>query len=287
MRSTPPSSQGGFTLVELIMALSLALGLSFVIVRAGSLVGATSAQRSALEAQSKARSVASAITSDLSTAYLDSVRFAPWGTSGFVMEFAPAHAWGRYRAGAAASTSTTVCSADDSRLDPLVSLANDQLSLGVPDSCFKTIGPVDATSVSVGDWVSLPGAGSSAFYANGAATGGSKALLGPMEASPTETRIEIDPHNFGTPSSDLGFAIVGQPMAWVCDPEKKTLSKFQGYTWSTQTTSVFDTPPKLVIEAVASCSVSLQGPLMQGALSIENKGGQASAGFSVALRSAP
>lgn len=245
----------GFFTVEAAIAMVVALIVAGSLARLAPIVIETRAARDRATLAEQAKAAASMAARDLSGAYPDSVRAS---TAGGVLriEMAPLLAVGRYRSGDASSSSLAPCPADDPSLDPALNplasaFSNDRLSIGLSDSCFKSLGQVDPSGAKAGDFVALPGLGLVGFHG-----GASRASLESIIQGAEESKIAIKPKDFGVHSAGHLFALVGQPITWVCDPSVGALSKYVGYAPSAAQPTAFAGSPSVSIAGISSCQAA-------------------------------
>jgi MSHA biogenesis protein MshO len=248
----------GFFTAEIAMALVAGMLVAGTLAKIAPVILETKAGKERLALSERASASATQVAIDLAAAYPDSVRVVESGGK-LIMEMAPMKAVGRYRAGSAPISSLVPCPDDDASVvddqNPSTTvLANDKLSIGVVDSCFKTLGSLDGSGMAAADRAALPGPGAAAFY-----SGASSAPIVSVVHGSGETRIEISPTAFSAPSAKNLFAIVGAPKMWICDPAAGTLSSYSNYPFAiTQPLGPVGTLQK-TIQGVATCSAILSG----------------------------
>lgn len=237
----------GFTLIEIIVSITLFSILAVVVVpflRMPMTAYMDATQRAELTAELDA-SVAK-MREDLSQAMPNSVRVRQVGTRQF-LEFMPARAVGRYRAGA--SPGLQQCSATCSGAGN-----NDMLQFAsCSESCFTALGPLQGAAPVAGtDWVVVnpiattgtpgtPGIVSRDPYFGGAtapANGVKSRLQG---YAPATGMVTMTPHQFPTPPtlSKRQFYVVGTPVSYECNPITQQLIRYDGYAIATVQPTAF------------------------------------------------
>lgn len=219
----------GVTLIELVMVIAI-MGLmagTALIFMQRTFVGYSQARERLLVAE-QGRLTLNRVKRDLRLSLPNSVRLSSVGGV-YYLEFAPVVVGGRYRAASATG-------ADIAPLCPVESTPTADgsvLTMGVADSCFKTLGVVDMSSALAGNWVVIfnsgPGYTGSDFYENGAVSGGNKAQLASFSSSATETKINFTTTTFTWDSPGHRFYVVQNPVSYVCDPVSNTLTRWGGY----------------------------------------------------------
>ena len=224
-----PDRQRGVTLVELIMVmviLGLVSTVSLVFMQR-TFAGYGQARDRLLIAE-QVRLTLNRFKREARLALPNSARVSVLGGV-YYLEFVPVSTAGRYRiASATGSDPAPSCPSDSSAISD-----NGVLTIGQADTCFKTLGIMDATGVAVGDWVVVFNAGDgysgSNFYENGASTGGNKAQLTSVSTSATETRVGFSPNAFAWDSPGHRFYVAKNPITYVCDPVAGALTRWSGY----------------------------------------------------------
>lgn len=227
MRS--PKGFSGFTLVELtivmvVMAMVAAVCLVFM---QRTFAGYAQARDRLLLAE-QGRLALNRIKRETRLALPNSVRVAAVGGL-YYLEFVPVSAAGRYRVGSATGVdSAPACPADSASVPD-----NGVLTVGLSDTCFKTLGLVDTSGSSPGDWVVVfnagPGYPGSDFYETGPSTGGNKAVLSLASATGGETRVAFAANVFTWDSPGHRFYLAKNPVSYVCDPASQLLTRWSGY----------------------------------------------------------
>lgn len=197
---------------------------------------------------------------DLRMALPNSVRVAGpcTGSTTCYLEYLEVRTGGRYRV--EPSGGATLCPAGS------VPGYADALTIGSPDTCFRSLGPVpDLASIAAGgtgDYLVVynlgPGFPGSDAYAGGAATGGNKSRITAVSAGAgpnPEDRIDFQNLAFPLASPDARFHVVSGPVTYVCDPAAQTLTRRWGYAVS----AAQPTPPAggasaLLASGVTECS---------------------------------
>lgn len=287
MRRAPIHRSQGMSLIECVLSMAAVSIMLAAMADLTPLLIATSQSRAQAQLAEKAEAISFLLARDMDAAYPDSARVANVGRM-VVLEMAPIHAIGRHRAGSPAAEPASPCAADDSSLvdpdhpeeDPW---ANDRLSIGVADSCFATVGPLDASRVQASDWVALPGFGAAGFYGAGAASGGAKARLAGVQSDGAGARVQMEPTSFAADSPGSLFAIVGQPRTWVCDPVAGILSAFEGYAPSAAQPSAFGGAPLATITGITSCSAMVDAPMVRMGFALSSGGAAVLGGASATM----
>jgi len=202
MKSLPPRTYGGFSLIEMIVAITVLgiLSAAAAVFMRGPITGYFDAERRADLAEMGGLAMAK-LSEEVARAVPNSVRITPVG-AGFYLEFLPVHSEGRYRVGGPGNV----------------------LSFGAPGSKFDVLGP--PVQASAGDWVvvnnyqAITGADVWAGPTR-AAYGGATGLVSTVSYAP--------PHAFPADSPDHRFQLAGGPVTYVCDPASGTLRRYGGY----------------------------------------------------------
>lgn len=223
------SPQRGVTLVELVMVIVI-IGLVSVVALAfmqRTFVGYAQAREQLIVAE-QGRLALNRFKRDVRLALPNSPRLTIVGGVQY-LEFAPTVSGGRYRSASATGTdSAPACPVDSSDTPD-----NGILKIGSSDTCFKTLGVIDATGVAAGDWLVVFNAGvgypGSNFYENGSASGGNKAALAAITSTASESRVSFASNSFDWESPGRRFHIAKSPVTYVCDPVAGTLARWSGY----------------------------------------------------------
>jgi MSHA biogenesis protein MshO len=219
------AQQHGFTLVELIVSITL-LGILAVVavpmLRTPMAAYMDAQHRADLAAELDA-SVAK-MRDDLAQALPNSVRRTTLGPQQIFIEFLQVRAWGRYRTSAKAAA-----------------CPNDQLEFGLPgEGCFTALGPLQgAAPVAGSDWVIAnpigpgSGVGGDPYFGGATAPAGgvkSRLLAAPLAVG-TETRITVTPHSFALEPAVTAhqFYIVSGPVSYECNKTTGRLTRYAGY----------------------------------------------------------
>lgn len=224
-----PKSARGVTLIELVMVMVILAIVSSVtlIFMQRTFVGYGQA-RDRLMVASQGRLALNRIKRDLRLSLPNSVRLATVGGV-YYLEFAPVSTGGRYRVGSATGADTSpTCSIDSAGIPD-----NGVLTIGQADACFKTLGPIDATNVAVGDWVVVFNAGAgyvgSNYYEGGGVTGGNKAALTAISSTVSESKLNFASNTFSWDSPGHRFYLAKNPITYACDPVAGTMTRWSGY----------------------------------------------------------
>ena len=219
----------GFTLVEMVVAITLLGILSMVMVPLLQLPLAAhlSATRRA-ELASELDVTVARLRADLAQALPNSVRVRQVGARHFI-EYLEVRASGRYRAASAPGPQScpATCAAPG---------ANDVMEFACAESCFTTLGPLEGGApVAGGDWVVInplgPGVANGDPYFGGSAmpVGGIKSRLQSIAAVGGGQRLALTPHSFALAPANRRFHIVATPVSYECNPATQRLTRYSGY----------------------------------------------------------
>lgn len=222
-------SQFGFTLVELIVSITLLSTLAMVAVPMLRMPMTAYLESNArVSVVGELDDVQTRLSADLARALPNSVRLRTVGTRQ-LLEFLDLRAEGRHRDGT--SGAPQVC--------PAVCAAaanNDALEAACTERCFTSLGPtVGDVPVPGADYVVVnplgPGVPNGDPYFGGAAAvaGGIKTRLTASAAVAGGTRFDIAPHRFAALASSKRFFIVAGPVSYECDPGTQRLLRHDGY----------------------------------------------------------
>jgi MSHA biogenesis protein MshO len=209
----------GVTLVELVIVIVLVAILSVIAVQLGNPI------KGYIEASHRATLADAADTAlrrigrDVHLALPNSVRV---DLTGKYLEFGLVRTGGRYRVDVDPAATAT-CGGG-------AAPAEDVLSIGASDSCFKTIGDVaNIGQVAIGDYLVVfnlaPGTPNADFYTTGANKSTIDAL--PTDSAGSE-RITFNAFSFTHDSPGRRFFIVEGPVTYAC--ESGVLRRYWGYT---------------------------------------------------------
>lgn len=254
--------QHGFTLVELIISITLVGILAVVAVpmlRTPMAAYKDASRRADLTAELDA-SVAK-MRDDLAQALPNSIRIRPVGARWF-LEYLQVRAYGRYRAAATA-----------------VACPNDMLEFALPaEGCFTTLGPLQQSSAPVpgSDWVVVNALATSGIvgedpYFGGAASpaNGVKSRLLNNLPSGINRVITVTPHRFPLPPAVTSqqFYIVAQPVSYECNPATRRLTRYDGYSIAAVQPIAFPAAGAAPLATkIASCSFRYQPTAVPGAI---------------------
>lgn len=229
----------GFTLIELVTAMVLTgilAAAAAVFLRVPIAGYFDVARRAALT--DIADLAVRRLARDVQTALPNSVRVAGVcnGAAPCYLEYLEVRTGGRYRE-EPSGVGSMLCPAN------AVPLYNDALTIGVADTCLRSLGPVpDLASIAAGgagDYLVVynlgPGNAGADAYASGPATGGNKSRITAVAAGAgpnPEDRIDFQSLAFPLASPDSRFQIVSGPVSYVCDPAAQTLTRRWGYAIS-------------------------------------------------------
>ena len=252
------SAARGFTLIELIVSITLLSTLALVAVpmlrmpmTAYLEAGARAAVTTELD------TVQARLSADLARALPNSVRMSTVGGRQ-LLEFLDVRAEGRHRdglSGAAQSCPAPTCN---------VANNNDSLEAACTERCFTSLGPLAGDVPVPGtDYVVVnplgPGIPGGDPYAGGAVpvVGGIKSRLTATLAVAGNTRFSIAPHNFPALAGTRRFYVVAGPVSYECNPATQVLQRHDGYAISAAQPAVFggaQTAP--LATGVVACSFS-------------------------------
>lgn len=223
------AAQRGFTLVELIVAITLLSTLALVAVPMLRLpMTAYLESHARVGAASELDAAQTRLVADLARALPHSVRVRSAGARQ-LLEFIDVRAEGRHRAGAsgAAQLCPAVCSAPAN---------NDALEAACPERCFTSLGtPAGAAPVAGSDWVVVNplgiGVANGDPYFGGAVAvpGGIKSRLTGSSAVANGMRFDIGAHSFPALAATQRFYIASGPVSYECDPARQLLRRHDGY----------------------------------------------------------
>ena len=219
----------GFTLIELVVALTLVSLLAMVAVPMLRLpMSAYLDAANRVELGAAAEVATARLAQDLGQALHNSVRVRQVGAR-VMLEYLELRAHGRYRNGAsgAAQSCPAVCSAPG---------ANDVLEFACSEACFTSLGPLMGSAPVPGsDYVVInprgPGVPGGDPYFGGAAVvaGGIKSRLLGVAPVAGGSRVTITPHSFALAAPSKRFYVVATPVSYECDPGTQRLTRYWGY----------------------------------------------------------
>ncbi len=258
-----PARIRGVTLIELAIVIAitgiLAAMIAFFAQPVRSYIDAS--RRAALA--DAADTALRRIGRDVRLALPNSTRVTTSGGATY-LEFMLVRTGGRYRLDTDAAATNT-CN-DGASAVP----ANDVLTFGAADTCFKTIGSIpNIAQVTASDYVVVynlqPGTPNADAYET-PGTGGNKSQVATATAGAGQDRITFASHTFTYESPGNRFFIIEGPVSYICDPSAGTLTRRWGYTISAaQPTAFSDGSSALMASGVTGCgmtydaSVSSQG----------------------------
>lgn len=191
---------------------------------------------------------------DVRLALPNSTRVTTSGSATY-LEFTLVRTGGRYRLDTDPAATNT-CN-DGASAVP----ANDVLTFGAADTCFKTIGSMpNIAQVTASDYVVVynlqPGTPNADVY-EFAGTGGNKSQVAAAVAGAGQDRITFASHTFTYESPGNRFFIIEGPVSYICDPSAGTLTRRWGYTISAaQPTAFSDGSSALMASGVTACSMT-------------------------------
>ncbi len=261
----PRGPEGGFTLIELIVSITLVGILAVVAVPMlrVPMVAYTDATQRALLASEMDASVGK-MRDDLAQAMPNSVRVRQVGARQF-LEYLPVRMVGRYRAAAPTTAIPLQCPATCSGAGN-----NDVLQFAsCNESCFTALGqPQGAPPVAGADWVvvnpiattatpGLPGVVSQDPYFGGATSppNGVKSRL--LTYTPAAGhRITMTPHQFPAPpaAASRQFYVVGTPVSYECNPATGRLTRHDGYAIAAVQPTAFPAGGAPLATSIAACT---------------------------------
>ena len=226
-------AQHGFTLVELVVAITLLGILAMVTVPLLQLPMSAyvEATRRATTA-SDMDATATKLRADLATALPNSIRIDPTGRW---LEYLEVRAVGRFRSGSDGTPAT--CPA---------TCGNDVMQFACNESCFTTLGPLQGSAPVAGsDYVVInplgPGIPLGDPYFGGTAfpVGGIKSRLQAMTPTGTGSRITMAAHSFALAPANKRFYVVSMPVTYECNLATRRLTRRWGYAVATVQPTAF------------------------------------------------
>jgi len=230
VRYAAAACRRGFTLVELVVAITLLSTLALVAVPMLRMPMAAYLESAArVDVATELDTVQTRLNADLARALPNSLRLRTAGGRQ-LLEFLEVRAEGRHRAGTsgAAQACATPCAALGN---------NDSLEAACSERCFTSLGPA------VGD-VPMPGTdyvvvnplgpgvpnGDPYFGGAAAAAGGIKSRLNATAALPGGgTRFNIAPHSFPALAASRRYFVVSGPVSYECNPATQRLTRHDSY----------------------------------------------------------
>ncbi len=226
-----PSAGRGFTLIEMIIAITLIGLLSVAAAPMLRLPLAAWMDASRRAALTNALDVADArLRDDLLRSVPNSVRIINVGPR-VLLETLEVNAWGRHRAGAGGAV---VCPA-------ACASANDALATGcAAERCFTSIGPLQGGPAAIGNWLVVnprapnagAGAGDPYFGGSVEVAGGIKSRITALAPAGAGQRLDFNPLNIPSLAANNRFYLASTPVTWDCDPATQTLTRRWGYAIS-------------------------------------------------------
>jgi MSHA biogenesis protein MshO len=251
--SARPRAPRGFTLVEMVVAITLLGILAVTVVPLLRLPMSSylDAARRA-DAGNELDVAAHKLRGDLAHALPGSVRVLQVGAR-YRLEYLEVRATGRLRVGSVAGPQS--CPATCSVVG-----ANDRLETACNDSCFTTLGPlvprVGGTPVAGSDYVVINPLGGNPYLGGvGSPPGGVKSRLQGHAVVATGTRLTITPHSFASVASDRQVYLVSTPVTYDCNPTTGTLTRLWGYPMAQAQPTVFgpNTASAVLANNVQAC----------------------------------
>lgn len=235
----PEAAPRGFTLVEMVVALTLLALLATAVVplfqwplRAW----LDSTRRT--DAAQVLDGVAGKLRAELADALPNSARVTQVGNVAY-LEFIPVVAVGRYRGAAALPAATPLCPASCSG-----GVDRDVLQIGVPDNCTATLGPLLSTH----GGVPTPGTDqlvvnplAQNVYTGGVAGNGQRHPLQGITTTAAGSCLSTALRTTLQPATDRQLYVVAQPVSYVCDRTAGTLTRRWGYALSASQPTAFGT----------------------------------------------
>jgi MSHA biogenesis protein MshO len=202
--------QSGFTLIEAIAVIIITAILGALASSFSLPIKAYFAATARADLTDVADTAMRRMAREIHTALPNSVRV---DSAGKYIEFLPTITGGRYRASAAASSSTVLCG---------TTLAQDQdvLDFTIPDNSFEVICGLSATPVTGNELVVYNYDPSIVYSGTNVAT---------IAAGTTTNIVKFSSMQFPMSSPNQRFQIIGGPVSFVCDDSTKTLWRYTGY----------------------------------------------------------
>jgi MSHA biogenesis protein MshO len=255
----------GVTLIE------LAITIALVGILAALIVNFVQPVRSYIDSSRRAALADAADTAlrrigrDLRLALPNSVRVTSSGGVSYI-ELLLVRAGGRYRADADAGATNT-CD-DGASAVP----ANDVLTIGSADTCFKTLGDVSniAQVVTGSDYLVVfnlqPGTDKADAYQTACGAVCNKSLISAAVDGAGSERIVFASNTFTYESPGNRFFIIEGPVSYVCDPTAGTVTRRWGYTIAAaQPTTFTDGSSALMAGSVSGCTFTYDANVSSGA----------------------
>lgn len=250
----------GFTLIEMVIVMViLAIVSSTILIFMQRTFSGYEKGRERMLLVDRSRGALNQIKRELRLALPNSIRVANSAGVSY-LEFVPVVVGGRYRVGGAnGGDSSPTCP-----LDVINAADNGQLSIGLADTCLKTIGPVDTSGISNSNWMvvfnSGEGYAGSNFYESGAVSGGNKSKITANAALTGESRIAFESNIFAFDSPGHRFYVTKSPTTIVCDPTLGQLIMREGYTMQTLQPTIglssLGGTSSVISRNVTSCSIT-------------------------------
>lgn len=260
------SASSGVTLIELAITIALVGILGALIIQFVAPVRSyiDSSRRAALA--DTADTALRRIARDLHLGLPNSVRVTNVG-SVFYIELLLVRTGGRYRA-ESDPAATSTCNDGASSVP-----ANDTLLIGLPDTCFKTLGDVPniAQVVAGADYLVVfnlaPGTDKADAYQTTCGAVCNKVLISGIGNGAGSERIEFTAGNtFTFESPGYRFFIIEGPVSYICDPAAKTLTRRWGYTITDAqpTTTFTGGSSALMATGVSACTFTYDAAISAG-----------------------
>lgn len=265
MRPTRPERLRGFTLIELIVGITVLGVLSMIVVPLLRMPTVAYLEaRSRTELQSQADLLRGKLAADLGQALPGSLRVTQAGGIWY-LEFLQLRGWGRYRYN---SGGPGACPATPANCPASATAgANEFKAACATETCFTTIGDIQlsaAASPPVNtDFVVIDPAFAGSNVYNAALGFRSRVTAyATAQVLPPVRQISFLANAFPSAGTDRRFYVVSQAVTYVCDPAAGTLTRRWGYAIQTLQPTAFAgaVSSALVSNRIGSCGANPNQP---------------------------